>query len=778
MDRPQPSTSTRDWRAFPRWLLVAPALLLGIGLVAGIGPNHGPIVGIVAVTFALFEAGPVVVAYILAAAGWGMLLAPWLLSRSPSEGQSTESRWLALALGLGILLTLSHLGGWLLGWRDIPGLVACYGPIGLGLVAFVVLASRHVYLRREVRRLTASVPRLRISTLCSCVGVSVLVVASCSTPGLLWASEFGGFDALSYHLQLPREWLEIGRITPLVHNVYSFLPSYMEGAYTHLGAMRGGAAGGTVGGNDSGMLAGLGMTLISCQLLHAAITLLAAGLVGRCCDAIAGMADLDDRARSASRMAGWALTLVTPWSIVVGSQAYNEMGVIAFGAAAMLVAMRMSLAPLGRAAMCAFFVGMACCCKPTALFMVGPVAGLILLARAPMRLWWRIAAVGAIVGTLTLLPWLVRNGAHGGNPVFPQFASLLGHAHWTNEQVARYAAAHHSDLSVFRRVALLVWPETGDPATPDVLVQRGLMHAQFFGFLPLVALALGGTLMSRWRRRLFTPAALLATGFVVQILAWLFLTHLQSRFLIPVLLTGAPLVGLAMAMAVSEHALVGAGKDAGVLAPTSPEGRGRRRSMRIRRRTLLAMINLGLIVQASWLVMLFGQQGRGNPNAFLLTTPAEITGESFRSTYEQSSTAERRAIDSNLSPPGFARLALGPDAGTLYLLGDSTPLYYPRPILYHTTYDASPLGELMAIHPGDQATWARELWRMGIRHVLINVSELERLHDRSGWYDPFVTPAAAKAFLDEHADLIRAWPEQGRGLYRLRPPAPASGVDA
>lgn len=772
MKRPQPPTPTRDWRAFPRWLLVAPALILGIGLIAGIGPNHGPIVGFVAVTFALIEAGPVVVAYLLAAAGWGMLLAPRLLSRSSSPAEETESRWLSLALGLGIMLTLSHLGGWLLGWRGVAGLIACYVPIGLGIVAFVVLASRHVYLSRDSRRPIASIPRLRISTFCSCVGVSVLIVASCSTPGLLWASEFGGFDALSYHLQLPREWQEIGRITPLVHNVYSYLPSYVEGAYTHLGAMRGGAAGGA----GNGMLAGLGMTLISCQLLHAAITLLAAGLVGRCCDAIAGMADLDDRARGASRMAGWALTLVTPWSIVVGSLAYNEMGVVAFGAAAMLVAMRGSLDQLRRGAMCAFFVGMACCCKPTALFLTGPVAGLLLLARTPMRAWWRIAVVGTIVGTLTLVPWLVRNWANGGNPVFPQLTSMFGPAHWTIEQIQRYAGAHHSDLSLHRRLALLVWPEHGDPARPDALVQRGLMHAQFFAFLPLVALALGGTLMSRWRRRLFKPAALLSAGFAVQVLAWLFLTHLQSRFLIPLLLTGAPLVGLAMAMAVSEHSLVGAVQ--GTTVAPGDEARRRRRSIRMRRRTLLAMINLGLIVQASWLVMLFGQQGRGNPNAYLLTTPGEITGESFRSTYERSSIAERRTIDSNLSPTGYTRLALGPDAGTLYLLGDSTPLYFPSPLLYHTTYDASPLGELMAIYPGESSTWARVLWRMGIRHVLISMSELERLHDRSGWYDPHVTPAAAKGFLDEHAELIRAWPEQGRGLYRLRAPAPETGAGA
>lgn len=767
MDRPHAPTPTRDWRAIPRWAIVVPALLLGVALLAGIGPNHGPIIGLVAVCFALFEAGPVVLAYALASAGWGLMLAPLVVAPRSPEPRDIESRWLSLALGFGVMLTLSHHGGWLLGWRGIGGAIACFGPLCIGIVALVVIASRRTYLRRNLLNLGTPRPRLRVSTMCSCVGASVLAVASCGTPGLLWNSEFGGFDALSYHLQLPREWLELGRTTPLVHNIYSFLPSYVESAYAHLGAVRG------------GMFVGAGMPLISCQLLHALVALLAAGLIGRCCDAIARMADLDERARAAARMTGWALTLVTPWTVVVGSLAYNEMGAIAFGAASMLVAMRDPLGPVRRAALCAFLVGMACCCKPTAIFMVAPVAGLLLLAGVPIRLWWRVALVGAAVGTLTIAPWLIRNWLHGGNPVFPQLASHFGNAHWTTEQVARYAAAHHTDLSIPRRVALLVWPDSGDPARPGALVQRGLLHDQYFAFLPLVLLSLGGIILSRWRRRLRRPAVLLTAGFAMQVLAWLFLTHLQSRFLMPVLLTGVPLVGLAMAMAVSDHALVGSLSS----GPTTPgpdarPSRSHRRSIRIRRRTLLAMINLGLIVQATWLVMLFGQQGRGSPNGYLFTTPGEITGESFRAAYERATESERRTIHANLSPAGFAHLALGPSPGTLYLLGDSTPLYYPSPVLYHTTFDASPLGELMAVYPGDARRWARVLWDMGIRHVLINMAELERLQERSGWYDPRVTPAAAKAFLDEHADLIRAWPEQGRGLYRLREPARDAGAGA
>ena len=51
--------------------------------------------------------------------------------------------------------------------------------------------------------------------------IAVLLAAACSAPGWLWGTEFGGFDALSYHLQLPKEWLAAGHVAPLEHNVYS-----------------------------------------------------------------------------------------------------------------------------------------------------------------------------------------------------------------------------------------------------------------------------------------------------------------------------------------------------------------------------------------------------------------------------------------------------------------------------------------------------------------------------------------------------------------------------
>jgi len=66
-----------------------------------------------------------------------------------------------------------------------------------------------------------------------------MLVAACQPPGWLWDSEAGGYDALSYHLQLPQEWRANHALWPNTHNVFSFLPSYVEAAFLHLAALSG-----------------------------------------------------------------------------------------------------------------------------------------------------------------------------------------------------------------------------------------------------------------------------------------------------------------------------------------------------------------------------------------------------------------------------------------------------------------------------------------------------------------------------------------------------------
>ena len=780
-----------------RWLLVALVTLLTVSLLAGIGPDHGPLVGLSALVGVLLSAAGPSMLYLLGAAGLGTLVSPVLLPRpKPADqqasavratkpdgaghhGRPTDAAWISLALGMAAMLTLSHALGWAGLLNATPlGRAATFAPIAVGLTALAAwwIRSARTGLLSEATRQT--LPRLRLSTIASTAGVSVLLVASCATPGLLWESEFRGFDAFAYHLQLPKEWLSLGRIEPLEHNVYSYLPSYLEAAYTHLGAI-GAPIGRSVVNGSPSMLAGSGDVLISCQLLHAAITLLAAGLIGRISDAAAAWSHLGDRARRTARMTGWAATLATPWAIVTGSLAYNEMAVVALGAASMLVAISRTLSPLTRGLLTGFLVGAACSCKPTAIFMVAPVAAVCLVARTNFKRWHVAFGACSLSGLFTLAPWLIRNWIDCGNPVFPHLTSLFGSAHWTAEQVARYTASHRGSGTLVHRLSLLILPAAGDPAVPSANVQRGLLHPQFFALPWLLLLSLVGMTFSRWRRRLAAPAVVLSTGLVLQLLAWTLLTHQQSRFLIPILLTAVPLIGLAAAMASSERSLQKASPSGG----DSP----RRRSINVRRTLLAGALDLGLVVQAVWLVMLFSQQGRGRPNQFLVgppdpltarttvITPSILTGEAFRAEWTAAAGTARREIEGDLSSEAYVNLVTASEGGITYLLGDSAPLYFTAPILYHSTYDRSPLGDLMRADPTDPGVWATKLWDAGVRHVLLNRWELERLHRRSNWYDPDVSPERTTAFLDGYATRVRDWPEVGRALYVLSSPTQGAG---
>ena len=58
------------------------------------------------------------------------------------------------------------------------------------------------------------------------LGLSTL--AATVPPGPLWQDEPAGYDVSEYHLQVPREWYQAGRITPLQHNVFSYMPMNVE----------------------------------------------------------------------------------------------------------------------------------------------------------------------------------------------------------------------------------------------------------------------------------------------------------------------------------------------------------------------------------------------------------------------------------------------------------------------------------------------------------------------------------------------------------------------
>lgn len=307
--------------------------------------------------------------------------------------------------------------------------------------------------------------------------------------GFLWKGEPNAYDVLAYHLQLPREWYELGRIVPLTHNVFSFMPLALE--MHSLAAMQ------LMGGAWAGMYAA--------QMMHAAFFAAAA---------LAAYGAFAPMGRAAAVLAGLAI-LGCPYVLLLAPIAYNEGGVVLYGVLvlALLVRKDVSLAGAAVAGACA---GFAAGVKLTAvpLWIVAPA---VMLAVLPGG--WRRIAPFLIAAALAFSPWLVRTAVWThGNPVFPLMADALGAAHFTPEQVARFNAAHA--------------PRPDQQAIDARLDEfwRQVLSAREFGFL-LIPLAVASAAFAFACRYRLALAVLLLFHCVV----WLFATHLQGRFFVPTL---------------------------------------------------------------------------------------------------------------------------------------------------------------------------------------------------------------------------------------------------
>ncbi len=634
--------------------------------------------------------------YLLAAVGYGRGALRLL---RPGAG---DTFGLAPALGLATMLWLSHALGVLGLLQAGPGNLGAWLPIGLGLLLWAATL-------RFNRDTTTSGMSWGPALLCAAPAATVAALAAASAPGWLWESEFGGFDVLSYHLQLPREWIESGRIVPLEHCVYSWLPGYVEAAYYHLSVLHLPLT--------EPPLHAAARAAVSCQMLHAFMLIWLAVSVAQTARVLWPSAPT-----VLAPLAG-VLCASIPWVIVTGTLAYNEIPALIFLSAGLGVCLdwsRAGVAPWKCGVALGALAASACTAKLTGVGAVALPLGVVALLCWRGRAAFGVAGTGIATGAVVGLPWLVRNWAEGGNPLFPFATGLFGSAHWSAEQVQRWTAAHRADLA---------------PAEiPGAWMEMAFLHPQwagafFFGLAGIIALALAGR--GSERRNL----VILLVVVSVQGLFWTLATHAQSRFLI------------ACAVPLSLLAVGGA---------SSLPGRA----------AVVCAAAMALVASVSTTILFSGQRG-GEPTA-MIDGLAVISGAAFFD-LPADQQAERLRQDPRLS------LALLTDpTERIYLLGDSTPFYLLRDnVLWHTTWDRSPLGEAIRKNADDPAAWRRHLREQErITIISVNWSELHRLSQTDGWYDPAVTPGVVAEFLESQAETVQTFTDaQGRliaSIHRLR----------
>ncbi|MGB2987229.1 MAG: hypothetical protein WBE26_15270 [Phycisphaerae bacterium] len=443
-------------------------------------------------------------------------------------------RWhllLGAALGLGVaslVILLLGLAGFL--QRNLWIIVLSASAIA-GVIRLWMLLTRVDTTHRQSRHETdqANPGAWRHLWLLACPFMILALLAASTAPGLIWQEEGFGYDVLEYHLQLPKEYVQAGRIEYAPHNVYANFPANVEMLYLLAMIVLDDV-------HDVGVVANM------IHLIFAVLTVFAAWVAGREWSPQAGI------------MCG-VVTATAGWLGYLCGLAYVENGMLFFGMTAMAILLRAmrtnvddqrgaTASDSRRAAghwrwiaLAGVAVGFACGCKYTAIPLIAvplTLATFLLPGRSIQR---RItgALIFTAAATMTLAPWLIKNHVMTGNPVFPLVNTVFraSPAGWGEDETARWDRGHH--VSPRERAGSVRLAAFWNHVLWD--------KHQRFGPIVLVLAIVG--LLGRRRDRV---DLLLLTVLIVQLGIWLFATHLFARFavvlLIPLpLLCGRALIG-------------------------------------------------------------------------------------------------------------------------------------------------------------------------------------------------------------------------------------------
>ena len=394
-----------------------------------------------------------------------------------------------VALGIGCFSLLT-LGLGLAGWLN-RGLAMILIGVGIALLLVRFIGDPGVKSFSLAARLQERVDWTSWLWLIVVPFFAIAVLGALMPPGVLWPGEPHYYDVLEYHLQVPREWYQAGRILPLHHNVFSYFPFNVEMHYLLAMHLHGGPWAG----------------MYLAQLIHVAMIALSvaavAGFVGR------------------RGIVGVLIAASTPWLTLLAPVAYNEGGLLLFGTLAIGWAWRAvhSLEDRGRVmALAGVMAGFACGVKLTAVPMLLaaiPIGFIFASLMRRERKWIKPVCVFVLAGLVVFSPWLIRNFIWTHNPVFPEAMSIFGRAHFTPEQVDRWRLAYV--------------PPSGERSLDARL------HASWkqifadwrYGFVLIPAGLFVIVRGAKWRDTAFAASLLF-----LWLCFWLFFTHLQSRFFV------------------------------------------------------------------------------------------------------------------------------------------------------------------------------------------------------------------------------------------------------
>jgi Dolichyl-phosphate-mannose-protein mannosyltransferase len=356
------------------------------------------------------------------------------------------------------------------------------------------------------------------------------------------------FDVGTYHYEGPKEYFQNGRITFLPHNFYTNFPFLTEMFALSGMVLHGDWYWGAIAGKCA---------------LFGCVPLTSLGLYA------AGRRWFSDTAGLLAAV----VYVTTPWIDRVSIIGLSEGGVTYFvfatTFAAMLAVERLHAGlPAGRwILITGLFAGSGMGCKYTGLMQlvipaaIGLGVALLLSPRSKVQgpkleeaesqaskgpwtsnlgFWTKSLAIFAAGVAITIGPWLLKNVAFTGNPVYPLGYNVFGGRDWTPELNAKFVPAHspkdHHPLDLGVKFV-------------DVMADNDWSSPLVFALAPLALFVVRG-------RRISIALSFLVVYFIVTY--WAF-THRIDRFWVPLLPVAALLAGVGATVSASRVWKLGAG---------------------------------------------------------------------------------------------------------------------------------------------------------------------------------------------------------------------------
>jgi len=565
-----------------------------------------------------------------------------------------------------------------------------YATLALGLagalhrsVAWLLIAAAWVLAWREIRSTAREiVDGIRERGQVGLASAGLALVAAPFLLATLWfaLAPVSAHDALVYHLNLPKHYAEGHRIAPLPLNVYSNMPHNLEVLST-LAYLAGGEPAARV------------MDFVWRLAVSTAVFALARRLLSTPASLVAVLVFLLNPIVSSARTVG-----------------NIDLGMAFFFVIAVMIGWETSREDRSRGLwLVALLAGYLMGCKYTGLFYAASLLALLVLDRP--RISGRSWALAGALALAPVVPWLVKNAAMTGNPVYPLLPTLFASREWDGvlgQQLVEWQRSMGMGRSLGDYLLL--------PWNLAVEGQMGRNYRYFDGvlsplFLAVIPLVLLLKTRGPWLRLLGLT--------VVPFIGWA-ATSQQMRFLIPVF----PLLSVATA---------------GILWSLDREGWGSERAVA---RALGVLLVLGCLA-----VYQVPATARNAARALPVVT-GEISREEYLAEAVQSFPVIHRANE-----------VLPPEAKVL-MVWENNGYYLERPYWADSFFEASQVARLAA-RAGTPAAFADFLLDSGFTHVIYN-------HGLGRFFERVYGPEYAgflRAFVSHRLEPM--YSERDVTLYRL-----------